>query len=162
MFYEAKKFNRGVSKWNTGAVTSMQGSKYTPPLSVITPSAVVYMYFEYTCTTTRDSSDHNSHILTRLVTCTCIFVFFVFLFLLNVVGWSFLFFVAPSLLVFNSASAFNQDVSKWNTGAVTIMTYSKCTLLLPLPLWPRLPSLCILNIRRLKFYRITILTRFVI
>ena len=35
----------------------------------------------------------------------------------------------PSLLaVFLFASAFNQDVSKWNTGAVTTMAYSKCTL----------------------------------
>jgi surface protein len=41
-----------------------------------------------------------------------------------------LFFVAPfSLLaVFEGASAFNQDVSTWNTGAVTNMRYSKCTL----------------------------------
>ena len=41
-----------------------------------------------------------------------------------------LFFVAPfSLLaVFQYASAFNQDVSTWNTGAVTSMYGSKCTL----------------------------------
>ena len=47
-----------------------------------------------------------------------------------------LFFVAPfSLLaVFSSASAFNQDVSNWNTGAVTTMNLSKCTLSLSLPL----------------------------
>jgi hypothetical protein len=52
---------------------------------------------------------------------------------------------------------FNQDVSKWNTGAVTNMGYSECT---------RSPSLfpleCLLNIRQLEFYRITLLTRFVI
>ena len=34
------------------------------------------------------------------------------------VGWSFLFFVAPSLAVFSSASAFNQDVSKWDMSQV--------------------------------------------
>ena len=34
----------------------------------------------------------------------------------------FLFFDAPSLAVFQDASAFNQDVSKWNTGAVTSTT----------------------------------------
>ena len=34
--------------------------------------------------------------------------------------------------MFNSASAFNQDVSKWNTGAVKRMDYSKCTLYLSL------------------------------
>ena len=40
-----------------------------------------------------------------------------------------LFFVAPfSLLaVFSNARAFNQDVSKWNTGAVINMYRSKCT-----------------------------------
>ena len=44
------------------------------------------------------------------------------------VGWSFLFFVAPSLAVFSEASAFNSDLSNWNTGAVTSMQLSKCTL----------------------------------
>ena len=45
-----------------------------------------------------------------------------------------LFFVAPfSLLaVFYGASVFNQDVSKWNTGAVTNMNGSKCNLSLSL------------------------------
>jgi surface protein len=45
----------------------------------------------------------------------------------------FLFFVAPSLAVFKYASGFNQDVSKWNTGAVTDMHSSK---------WTLSPSLC--------------------
>ena len=41
-----------------------------------------------------------------------------------------LFFVAPFSLfaVFSAAYAFNQDVSTWNTGAVTTMESSKCTL----------------------------------
>jgi len=56
------------------------------------------------CATTRVLSDHNSHTF-------CSFVFPV------------------SYAVFYRASAFNQDVSKWNTGAVTTMAYSKCTLL---------------------------------
>jgi surface protein len=47
-----------------------------------------------------------------------------------VVGLVFLYFVAPSLAVFQWATAFNQDVSKWNTGAVTRMDESKCTLCL--------------------------------
>ena len=39
-----------------------------------------------------------------------------------------LFFLAtPSLAVFAHARAFNQDVSKWNTGAVTDMENSKAT-----------------------------------
>ena len=41
-----------------------------------------------------------------------------------------LFFVAPFsvLAVFYGASVFNQDVSTWNTGAVTSMASSKCVL----------------------------------
>ena len=35
------------------------------------------------------------------------------------------FFVAYSLAVFLSATVFNQDVSKWLTGAVTAMSFSK-------------------------------------
>ena len=37
-------------------------------------------------------------------------------------GLVFLFFVAPSLAVFNKAREFNQDVSKWNTGSVATTT----------------------------------------
>ena len=100
---------------------------------------------------------HRITLLTR-------FVIFVFVFLTRYLfcclWWVGLFFVAPSLAVFFSASAFNQDVSKWNTGAVTDMYHSKCTL--SPSLWPRLPLLCILNIRQLEFYRITILTRLVL
>ena len=33
------------------------------------------------------------------------------------------------LAAFNEASDFNADLSKWQTGKVTIMVYSKCTLL---------------------------------
>ena len=97
----------------------MRYSKCTISLCVTTASTVVY--FEYT--TTRVSSDHNSH--TFCYFCFCVFETVSFLF---VVGWSFLFFVAPSLAVFLSASVFNQDVSKWITGAVTDMRYSKCTI----------------------------------
>jgi surface protein len=74
-----------------------------------------------------------------------------------------LFFVAPfSLLaVFSQASAFKQDVSTWNTGAVTNMRYSKCTLSLPL-CWPRrLPLWCVVEyIRHLEVRWVTSLTRF--
>jgi surface protein len=41
--------------------------------------------------------------------------------------------------VFYQFGSFNADLSKWNTGAVTTMEGSKCTL--SLPLWPRLPLL---------------------
>ena len=62
--------------------------------------------------------------------------------------------------VFFQFGSFNADLSKWNTGAVTSMYGSKCTF--SPSLWPRLPLLCILNIRQLEYHRITILTRFVI
>ena len=68
VFNSASAFNQDVSKWNTGAVTSMRASKCTlSSLSVATPSAVVY--FEYS--TSRVSSDHNSHTI-------CYFWFCVF------------------------------------------------------------------------------------
>ena len=105
----------------------------------------------------RVSSDHSSHTF-----CSFCFVFYETVpFVVVCGGLVFLFFVAPSLLaVFYYASAFNQDVSKWNTGAVTTMYMSKCTL--SPSLWPRLPLLCILNTRQLEFHRITLLTRFVL
>ena len=88
--------------------------------------------------------DHNSH--------TCCYFVFVCLkrdlfVVVCVVGLLFLFFVAPfSLLaVFRGASAFNSDVSNWNTGAVTTMYASKCTRSLSPSLWPRrLPLWCVL------------------
>ena len=77
--------------------------------------------------------------------------------------WAGLFFVVPSLAVFYKASVFNRDVSKWNTGAVTDMSSSKCTCTLFPFLWPHLPLLYLLSIRQLEFhYRITLLTRSVI
>ena len=98
----------------------MEKSKCTPSLSVATPSIVVY--FENTAT--RVSLVFI--ILTRFVI-FCVFLETV-LFFVVCGGLVFLFFVAPSsLAVFNQASVFNQDVSEWNTGAVTTMEYSKCT-----------------------------------
>ena len=49
------------------------------------------------------------------------------------------------LAVFHDAPVFNQDVSKWNTGAVTTMESSKCTL--SFSLWPRRLPLCCVNSR---------------
>ena len=121
------------------------------------PSIVVCCWIY---TTTRGSSGHKSHTFCsfcvvavwRDLFCCC----------LCVVGLVFLFFVAPfSLLaVFRGASVFNQDVSNWNTSAVIDMSSSKCTL--SPSLWPRLPLLCILNIRQLECHLTTILTRSVI
>ena len=129
---------------------------YSLSLSVATPFAVVC--FENT--TTRVLSDHTSHTFCYFCFCvTCIET----VFFCCVCGWVSLSFRCCTLLVvFWGASAFNQDLSKWNTGAVTDMYASKCTLSLSPSVWPRLPLLCILNIRQLEFYRITLLTRFVL
>ena len=94
-----------------------------------------------TCTTTRVSSDHTSY--TFFYYCFCV-LFETKLFFCFVCGVSvFFFFVASSLAVFQLASVFNQDVSKWNTSAVTSMCASKCNL--SPSLWPRLLLLCFLN-----------------
>ena len=90
----------------------------------------------------------------------CFCVFETALFFVVCGGLVFLLLVAPSLAVFKSANAFNQDVSKWNTGAVTSMYGSKCTL--SPSLWPRLFRVVYFNIPRLEFYQITVLTRFVL
>ena len=73
-------------------------------------------------------------ILTRFVLFFCLWLETGPFVVVCVVGLVFLFFVAPfSLLaVFASASVFNQNVSAWNTGAVTTMYGSNCTLSLSL------------------------------
>ena len=88
--------------------------------------------------------------LTRFVILFCVFETVPFCGLWWVGGLVFLFFVAPSLAVFNTAYAFNQDVSKWSTGAVTSMYGSKCTL--SSSAWPRrIPLWCIVeNMRQLE------------
>ena len=137
VFSGAYAFNQDVSKWNTGAVTSMDSSKcaLSLPLCGHTPSVVVFLNI-------RQLEFHRITILTRFVFC------FVFLkrCLFCCCGWwvglSFFCCTLLSFAVFYLAKVFNQDVSKWNTGAVTNMEYSKCTLFLSLMLWPRLPLLC--------------------
>ena len=78
----------------------------------------------------------------------------------------FLFFVAPfSLLaVFYQASAFNQNVSTWNTGAVTSMASSKCTRSLSLSVATASSVVvCVVEyIRQFEVCRVTNLTRVVL
>ena len=141
VFMYATAFNQDVSKWNTGAVTTMERSKCTLSSSLL--------YLPLWCVV-----EYIRHLEVRRVTrLTCVVLVFGcglkrdLVVVVCVVGLGLsLFFVAPfSLLaVFTSASAFNQDVSKWNTERVTTMSYSKCTL--SPSLWPRLPLWCILNI----------------
>ena len=134
VFQSASAFNQNVSKWNTGAVTTMSGSKCTRSLSLsvaTVPSVVVCC------------SIYIRQLEVRRVTSLTRFVLFFSLsflwfetgpFLLLFVWWVWSF---SLLAVFSGASVFNQDVSKWNTSAVTDMHNSKCTLSLPL-----LPLLC--------------------
>ena len=95
------------------------------------PSVVVYIIMY---TTPRGSSDQNSHTFCPFFSLFCGLKRDLFVVVCVWWGLVFLFFVAPfSLLaVFYRARAFNQDVSNWNTGAVTSMERSKCTLSLSL------------------------------
>ena len=83
---------------------------------VATPSFVVFLNI-------RQLEFHQISILTRFVILFCGFGNGTFFVVCG--GLIFLFFVAPSLAVFHYASSFNQDVSKWNTGAVITMVNSK-------------------------------------
>ena len=97
VFDGARAFNSDISKWNTGAVTTMYMSKCRFAL---------LCFFD------------NSH---TVCYCFCLwngtFVVLVVLF--------FSLFVVPLFAVFRSAMVFNSDVSKWNTGSVTTMLSSK-------------------------------------
>ena len=129
VFSRASAFNQNVSAWNTGAVTNMYGSKCT-----LSPSLSLCGHGTFRCgvvllniyDNSRFVESHVSHVLFFFI---CLW-FETGTLLLLFVWWVSFFFVAPfSLLaVFSNARAFNQDVSKWNTGAVTDMVQSKCTL----------------------------------
>ena len=72
-------------------------------------------------------------------------VVFSFVFGMEFFCWIFFFFSCiVTFAVFYGLVEFNSDVSKWNTGAVTSMERSECTLSSsPWPhVWPRLPPLC--------------------
>ena len=91
VFYNFGGFNADLSKWNTSTVTNMDASKCTlspslwPRLSLLCILNIRQLEF------------HRITLLTRFV--PFVFVFLKrYSFLLFVVGWSFLFFVAPSLL----------------------------------------------------------------
>jgi surface protein len=166
VFRSASAFNQNVSTWNTGAVTTMAYSKCTRSLSlsVATASSVVVCVVEYI----RQFEVRRITSLTRVVLVCLWFETGPFVVVVCVVGSVFLFFVAPfSLLaVFWGASAFNQDVSNWNTSAVTDMTGSKCTF--SPSLWPRrLPLWCVVeyihvHVRQFEVRRVTSLTRCVL
>ena len=114
VFVKAYEFNQDVSNWNTGAVTTMAMSKCTLSPSVVLWCKCIMRQLDF-------HRDHNSHTF-------CFFCVFKTVLFFVVCGGSFLFFVAPFLAVFYVAKKFNQNVSKWNTGAVTNMNSSKCTL----------------------------------
>ena len=147
VFYLTNKFNSDVSKWNTGAVTSMANSKCTLSLSrALCGHGAFRCGVLLNVSTTRGLSVCRVTSLTRFVH-FCLFVICNGTFVVVCVWWVWSFFALlhPSLLaVFYSANKFNSDVSTWNTGAVTSMSQSKCTLFSSL--WPRLPLMCLLNI----------------
>ena len=121
-------FNADLSKWNMAAVTNMEASKCTTLSPSQWPRRLpLWCVVEYI----RKLDVRRVTILTRIV----IFVVFLKRYTLFCclwwVGLSFLC-GTLSLVVFESAFAFNSDVSKWNTGAVTRMDYSKCTRSFPL------------------------------
>jgi len=119
VFHGAHVFNSDVSKWSTGAVTTMQQSKCC----------------DFLCYILTFTNCQFSHLTVFYVVLECYFVgvgvvFFVLWFVL----FPFLCCCTLSFAVFNLAKAFNQDVSKWSTGAVTNMYGSKCILLFHRPL----------------------------
>jgi surface protein len=91
IFQNRVNFNADLSKWDTGAVTTMRWSKCTLSPSLL--PRLPFVCFEY------DNSSFISSLLTRSV--------------------------IPSLAVFRGAEMFNQDVSKWNMGAVENVERSK-------------------------------------
>ena len=129
MFAYTSAFNQDVSKWNTGAVTTMKNSKCTLSscLLATAPSVVV-------CLNIYDNSrfvgSQKSH-----TCCSFYCVCGLKRDLVVVCGGFGSFFSLLHPTVFRTAYAFNQDVSKWDTRAVTNMYQSKCTR--SLYLWPR-------------------------
>ena len=101
VFYGASVFNSNVSDWNTGAVTNMHGSK----------SFIACCCFSCVVATL-------SFLLLWLMP---------FLTLRNHSPWTphFCFPCSLVCVVFRAPSAFNSDISKWNTGAVTTIALSK-------------------------------------
>ena len=129
VFAYANAFNQDMSNWNTGAVTSMYRSKCTLPLCVCTMPSVFCVFNMKT----QVLSDHK-------ILMYCFFVVFgMVLFVVVVVV------VAVACAVFMYSYAFNQDVSKWNTGAVTTMNGSKCTL--PLCVCTMPSVFCVFNMK---------------
>jgi surface protein len=142
VFGQAAAFNQDVSKLNTSAVTSMQYSKCTLSPSLSGPGAfrcgvLLNMYGNSSFV-----GSHVSHVLFFLFVCGLKRDLIVVV-VVCAVGLDSLFFVAPfSLAVFNQAKQFNQNVSTWNTGAVTNMYSSKCTLSLSVATAPSVVICC--------------------
>jgi surface protein len=115
-------------------------------LSEVMPSCLPLLCFLNETTQVFHLITQFSHVL-----CNCLFFERTFC-CCFVVGFCFLCLLYPHLLspfiaVFHTASVFNQDVSKWNTGAVTSMEGSKCTHALSLLLSVATPSVAMfLNI----------------
>ena len=104
MFRYAKVFNQDVSNWNTGAVIIMNESKCNLSPSLVLARLCV-VCFKMATRVSNCQFSHFPFLFSRSFFVNCV--------------------IAPSLAVFSNAFAFNQDVSNWNTGAVTTMEFSK-------------------------------------
>ena len=109
-FYKAYAFNSDLSKWETGKVTDMAASKCIQLCTCTLLGVVLF--------SKQEKATHTSFVF--LGTC-CVFCLW---------GVAVLFECCDALLAaFRNAVAFNSDLSKWQTGKVTTMYRSKCTLL---------------------------------
>ena len=104
-FYYASAFKSDLSKWETGKVTTMLESKCI--------LLGIFFFFQ-----------------TRILGDSHFFLFFWGLTVVFVWGVAVLFECCDALFAaFWVATVFNSDLSKWETGKVTTMYHSKCTLL---------------------------------
>ncbi|MCS5593582.1 MAG: BspA family leucine-rich repeat surface protein, partial [Porticoccaceae bacterium] len=133
MFYKVNDFNQDISDWNTGAVTNMKGMFYdaeafnngSVALDWSDTSKVTDMsyMFWYADVFNQDVSGWNTGAVTDMS-----YMFYGY----NekafnnggvVLDWSDTSKVTNMDSMFFNADAFNQDISGWNTGAVTSMYY---------------------------------------
>jgi len=114
-------FNSDVSKWNTGAVTTMKSSKCILCFVLFSSKCIYNKYNNLSFIGSQFSHVLLFCFVLRHGTFFCCLWWLVFLF-----------FVASSLAVFSNAKRFNQDLSKWDTSEVTTMWGSKCILSLRL------------------------------
>ena len=147
MFYDAEKFNQDVSKWDTGAVTSM-GSMFK--------NAAAFTDNTFFCAGSTNTGSWPTSVIrasdfggSGVTDFSCSGTFLHNVIIQSVVDdwcgtdaakktavqtahgsiedWD-VSRITNMNKLFSSKASFNNDLSKWNTGAVTTMHQSKCTL----------------------------------